>query len=324
MFYSVPILSWKEIFEGMTGATRRIKGNIPFFQADRAGISSIINPMSKAETTTLKMMFLIEWLSFCWWSSQHDWSENRWDAFGLWSGMSMHSTAMWSVCSPLEKHFVPVTAQFLYLPALFLWISFTFFRHSHYATRFIIPDWIANTTLIVTWLRQDDQRKLPMIAAVMLLVTTFIGLKRCRVALGAMVFLLSMSVIVQNNFWWHPDSLSFSFIALVFYFLNKDELRFGKYFGWLCRCLICGRNKAAGFIFRRCDPRVLLILGISKRKISVGNAFKKGILFIVVMIGALIISNPLLLLPQERSDILFKNAGLNKLAWKFTLNKIKC
>ncbi|NMA11653.1 MAG: phospholipid carrier-dependent glycosyltransferase [Chloroflexi bacterium] len=260
--------------------------------------------MSKAETTTLRWMFLIGAIIFLLMIPPNMTGAKTAEMLSV---FEVDEYAQYShvirMLTPGETLYQSLRNFFIYQHYFYGFPFYFFSALSLLPIRFIMPDWTANTTLIVTWLRQMIS-VLPMIAAVMLLVITFIGLKRCRVALGAMVFLLSMPVIVQNNFWWHPDSLSFFFIALVFYFLNKDELRFGKYF-WLA-AVACGfavGTKLQGLFFAGVIP-VLLILGISKQKISIGNALKKGILFIVVMIGALIISNPLLLLPQERSDIL--------------------
>lgn len=274
------------------------------FQQNKAKISSIINPMGKAEKTTLIWMFLIGAIIFLLMIPANMTGAKTAEMLSV---FEVDEYAQYShvirMLTPGETLYQTLRNFFIYQHYFYGFPFYFFSALSLLPIRFSIPDWTANTTLIVTWLRQMIS-VLPMIAAVMLLVNTFIGLKRRRIALGAMIFLLSMPVVVLNNFWWHPDSLSFFFIALVFYFLNKDDLRFGKYF--LLAAAACGfavGTKMQGLFFAGVIP-VLLIVGAIRGKISVGNALKKGLLFIVIMSIFIIISNPLLLLPQERSDIL--------------------
>ena len=46
-----------------------------------------------------------------------------------------------------------------------------------------------------------------------------------------------------------------------------------------------------------------MILGVREKKISVKTAALKGALFLAVMLLTLVLSNPLLLLPLERSEL---------------------
>lgn len=259
--------------------------------------------MSKAEKTTLKWMFLIGVMIFLLMIPANMTGAKTAEMLSV---FEVDEYAQYShvirMLTPGETLYQTLRNFFIYQHYFYGFPFYFFSALSLLPIRLFIPDWTANTTLIVTWLRQMIS-VLPMIAAVMLLVNTFIGLKRRRIALAATVFLLSMPVVVLNNFWWHPDSLSFFFIALVFYFLNRDELRFGKYF--MLAAAACGfavGTKMQGLFFAGVIP-VLLVVGVIRNKVSSGNALKKGFLFVIVMAVFIVLSNPLLLLPQERSEI---------------------
>lgn len=169
--------------------------------------------------------------------------------------------------------------------------------------RIFDPSWPTNTTLIVCILRQMLS-VLPMILSAAILCWIVTHFKRTGMAIFLFVFLLTLPAVIQNNFWWHPDSLALFFLTLVFFFLDRDDLACGRNFLFAAAC--CGAavgTKYLGFYFALAIP-LYLVLSIKSGQISWQTSLKKALLFLMVMIGLIVFSNPLLLLPQERAEIL--------------------
>ncbi|MCC6148328.1 MAG: hypothetical protein IT308_12280 [Anaerolineaceae bacterium] len=146
---------------------------------------------------------------------------------------------------------------------------------------------------------------LPMLASILLLVYLQTRFKSPWRAIGLFVFLATIPGIVRQNLtWWHPDALAILFAILVFYFLDRDNLHLKKHF--YLAALFCGLSagtKLLGFFFILVIAGYLF-LGLAKKKFTLQKASLAGLLFIVVMFTALLFSNPLLLIPQTRADIL--------------------
>lgn len=174
---------------------------------------------------------------------------------------------------------------------------------SVFPLKLLSPNWPENTRLIVCWLRMTIN-VLPMIFAIGIFTWLITRFKHRLISLSLFVFLLTIPAVLLNNFWWHPDSLSLFFISLVFLFLDLDEFRFGKYFSLAAAA--CGYTvgiKYQGLYFALAIP-LLLIYAILRKRLSWKKAIKKAIIFVVIMMVFFIFSNPLLLLPQERAEII--------------------
>lgn len=174
---------------------------------------------------------------------------------------------------------------------------------SVFPLKLLSPNWPENTRLIVCWLRMTIN-VLPMIFAIGIFTWLITRFKNRLISLSLFVFLLTIPAVLLNNFWWHPDSLSLFFISLVFLFLDLDEFRFGKYFSLAAAA--CGYTvgiKYQGLYFALAIP-LLLIYAILRKRLSWKKAIKKAIIFVVIMLVFFIFSNPLLLLPQERAEII--------------------
>ena len=184
--------------------------------------------------------------------------------------------------------------------------NFLIYLHYYYGYPFyfwsalsILPFKTAATRVIVCVLRQMIS-VLPMILSAGLL--TWVGTKFRKILPSVLLFLflLTMPAVLINNFWWHPDSLSLFFISLTFFFLDRDERHCGKNF--LFAAAACGAatgTKYLGLYFCLAIPVYLLCCGL-----SVKEFFRKAGLFLLVMAAAILISDPLLLLPQERAEII--------------------
>ena len=169
--------------------------------------------------------------------------------------------------------------------------------------RLFSTDWPENTRVIVCTLRQMIS-VLPMILSAGLLTWITTKFKNILMAVILDILLLTMPAVLQNDFWWHPDSLTLLFLSLTFFFLDRDQMRCGKNF--LFAAAACGTaigTKYLGLYFAAAIPAYLFCCLIAET-INFRQLLIKAALFLLVMTAAVIISNPLLLLPQERAEIL--------------------
>jgi hypothetical protein len=162
--------------------------------------------------------------------------------------------------------------------------------------------WVAQTQVIVATLRQMIN-VLPMITAVGVLVYTRTKFRSIWLSVGLFVLLLCVPGVISNNLWWHPDSLAFLFVVLVFFFLDRDHFRFGRFYCLAAAaCGVAVGIKYFGLYFALAVP-LYLIWGVAIHKITWRRGLVSAVLFVAIMLAAVVISNPLLLLPQERQAL---------------------
>ncbi len=144
---------------------------------------------------------------------------------------------------------------------------------------------------------------LPMLGALLLLTHMQTKFDSYAKSIGLFAFLLSVSAVVENNLWWHVDSLAVFFISLTLFFLDKDDLRFNRYFylAAFATGLATG-TKVLGLFFFLAIPTYLLI-GILREKISWKTAFIRGAAFVAIMAATIVIVNPFMLLRVEFNDM---------------------
>jgi hypothetical protein len=164
-------------------------------------------------------------------------------------------------------------------------------------------NWTQLTTLVVTLLREMIN-VLPMLAALLMLVYLQTRFRSRGRSILLFLFLLFIPAAVVNDLWWHPDSLVFLFIVLTFFFLDRDGLRFGRnFYAGAAACGLAIGTKHLGVFFVLAIP-TYLAWGVIARRITWPKAVLHGAGFVAVMVAALLASNPLLLLPQERAAII--------------------
>jgi len=164
-------------------------------------------------------------------------------------------------------------------------------------------NWTANTPLIVMVLRETIN-VLPMLLAILLLVWMQTHFRSLWKSLLLFLFLETVSAVVANNLWWHPDSLLVLFCVLTLFFLQRDRLRFGIDFylsGVACALAIGAKTLGVLFVT---TYLVYLVYGLITRKIRFWRAVKVALLYLLVMVGTIVLSNPQLLMPIERSEII--------------------
>ena len=163
--------------------------------------------------------------------------------------------------------------------------------------------WAEHTPVIVLVLRQAIS-VLPMIISALLLVWMQTGFRSRLRAIVLFLFMLTLPAVVTNNMWWHPDSLLVLFTVLTIFFLARDNFRFGKnfYFSAVSVGLAIG-VKILGVLFAL-SYLVYLLYGLKKHSINLKQSILRSLFFLGVMIATIILSNPLLLLPIERAEII--------------------
>ena len=162
---------------------------------------------------------------------------------------------------------------------------------------------LENTQLNMLLLRQLIS-VLPMLGA--LLVFTYLPTKfksRWK-SIALFILLLSVSAVVENNLWWHVDSLAIFFTGLTFLFLDLDSLRFGRfyYFAAVATGLASG-TKVIGLFFFLTIP-VYLLFGLIRKRLFWRNALGHAIGFVLLMGGVILASNPFLYLKGEYGSMI--------------------
>ena len=146
---------------------------------------------------------------------------------------------------------------------------------------------------------------LPMLLAIGIFTYLVTHFRSVWISAGVFLFLNTIPGIVrQNIWWWHPDALTILCVALTFLFLDRDRFRFGRNF--YLAAVFCGLAvgiKSIGVFFA---PVIayLLIAALIRRQITFKKAVIVGALFIVIMIAAVFISNPLMFIPSARARII--------------------
>lgn len=159
---------------------------------------------------------------------------------------------------------------------------------------------------------------LPMIAAALLMTHAQTRFRSIVTSLFTMALLLTMPAVVENDMWWHPDSLATFFVVLTLYLLDRDQLDFGRNF--LFAAVACGMTtatKVLGLFFFMAIP-IYIFLGIRRRRLSWKSAALKAILFVAIMTVVIVAGNPFLLISSQRSDmvrIISGQASAQSVGW---------
>lgn len=182
--------------------------------------------------------------------------------------------------------------------------SFLFYGYYYYGFPYfaisaltILPlQWLGRINdmpLVMLTLRQGISVA-PMLAALLLLVYLQDGFRTYRspVLFG---FMLTIPAVISNNFWWHPDSLTFLMVMLTIFFLLRDNLRFGRNFlGAAALTGLVTATKLVGLYFFLAVGLTLL-LGLILKKASWQKLAGMALAYIAIMGLAFIIGNPFLL-----------------------------
>lgn len=165
------------------------------------------------------------------------------------------------------------------------------------------PAWLAATPWVVAALRQLIN-VLPMVLAAGLFTWCVTHFKQRWAAVAVFILILTLPGVVDNNTWWHPDSLGVWLVALVYFFLERDRLRFGL--NWKLAAAACGIGLSVKYVgaFFALSIALVLFIAWKQNLLRPVQLLKQAGLFVLIMAAGLLISNPLLLLPQERPEII--------------------
>jgi|GEM_PF-1366564 len=145
----------------------------------------------------------------------------------------------------------------------------------------------------------------PMLLVVVLLVYLQTGFRDTFKSVFLFLILVTIPAVTRNNLWfWHPDALALLGIVAAIYFLNKDQFQFGKFFTYAAiACGISAGTKVIGAFF---FLAVLIYLGMGKKQqsLSLQMIAKKAAVFLLIFLLVFLLTNPLLLIPQTRTQIL--------------------
>lgn len=141
---------------------------------------------------------------------------------------------------------------------------------------------------------------LPMLAAIAVLVYLQTGFRDAR-ALVLFALLAAVPAVVQNNFWWHPDSLAILLVTLTLFFLVRDDLRLGgNFYLAALACGVCAQTKLIGVYF---FLAIALYLCWSWRGgLPLRRVLLAALGFLAVMVLAFFASNPILIYPGARAQ----------------------
>lgn len=190
-----------------------------------------------------------------------------------------------------------------------------FFAYQHYYYGFpfyaysaavIFPLKLVNglsSTSQIMWTLRQFVSVLPMLASVMIFVYLFTRFRSWWASVGAFVFLLAIPALTRNSLWWHPDSLTIFFVALTFYFLDRDDLDYRRDFLWAAAaCGLAAGTKLIGLFFFLTIP-TYIAWGYFSQKIEMRRALTAAVQFVIIMFVVMVFSNPMLFTTQGRKDI---------------------
>ncbi len=186
----------------------------------------------------------------------------------------------------------------------FAFYDYYFYGYPHFALSALallplsLAGKLGDMPLVMLTLRQMVS-VLPMLLAVLGLVALQTGFRSYK-SIVLLILLLSVPALVQNNFWWHPDSLAFLFMVAAIFFLNYDHLRFGRSF-YLAAAMsgIAAQVKGIGFYFFLAVA-VYLLIGLIGKKAPLPRLALASLGFLVVMAAAYFAANPILIYPGVR------------------------
>ncbi len=152
----------------------------------------------------------------------------------------------------------------------------------------------------------------PMLLVIFLLVYLQTGFRDGAKSVLLFFILITIPAVTRHNLWfWHPDALALLGIVGSLFFLNKDQFQLGKSFTYAAiACGLAAGIKVIGAFF---FLAVLVYLWMAKKQASLNmrQIVKKGAIFLLVFLLVFLITNPLLLIPQTRSQILKIQAQQN-------------
>lgn len=226
-------------------------------------------------------------------------------------------TMMVSLFEPDEFAQYPVVLKMLTPGETFKQTVFNFIAYGHYyygspfyfsSALLLLPVKLTESLRTASQLNMLLLRQfisvLPMLGALLLLTYTQTKFNSAAKSIGLFIFLLSVSAVVENNLWWHVDSLAVFFVALTLFFLDRDDGRFGINFALAAAATgLATGTKVIGLFFVLTIPTYLLV-GLLSKKLTWRTAILQGAMFVGIMAATIVISNPFLLFAGQRDQMI--------------------
>lgn len=150
---------------------------------------------------------------------------------------------------------------------------------------------------------------LPMLASLAVLVYMQTKFRDWFRSILLFLFLLTVPMVTTNSLWWHPESLVFLFVTLTLFFLQRDNLAFGRNFYYAALfCGLASATKLIGFFFFAAIP-AYLFLGWFQKKINIKAGLNLAFKFIFLMGITFFVCNPFLFFKSERDAALQAQMG---------------
>jgi hypothetical protein len=161
------------------------------------------------------------------------------------------------------------------------------------------PSYADHLQLVMLLLRQFAN-VLPAVLSCFIVTWLATHFKKFWASIIVFIILLTLPGMTGiNNTFWHPDAINLLFIALTLYYLDRDQFKFGPNFYFAA--ITCGASIATRLfgIFYFLAIGLLLAAGMIKKVLTPRKAIVTGLLFIILMGGAILVSNPYTFSPGE-------------------------
>ena len=139
-------------------------------------------------------------------------------------------------------------------------------------------------------------------AAISVFLCTWLATRFKKFWPSLAVFLVLMTVREMfhiSETFWHPDAINLLFVVLTFYYLDRDQLKFGPNFYFAA--ITCGLSTATRLFgaFFFLAIAWLLVWGWIKKVLNFRKVLLAGSLFILLMVGTILVANPYTFSPGE-------------------------
>jgi hypothetical protein len=164
--------------------------------------------------------------------------------------------------------------------------------------RLIFGDQFASQIQLNLFLLRQFVSVLPMELALLVAVYLVTRFKSVWRSAGLFGFLLLVPGIVKfNHHYWHPDALIVLCTILTIFFLERDDLRFGRNF--YLAAVFCGLATAIKLwgLFFVVAIAGYLLAGLIRKKIDFRKFILAGVLFLLAMFGTVLFTSPSLMAP---------------------------
>ena len=174
-----------------------------------------------------------------------------------------------------------------------------------YPIRLIIgPDFMQRIDLTLPTLRTMVS-VVPLMLGCLILVFMATRFDNPWLSAAVYLFLLTAPGSLQNNQgFWHPDGLNLFFVCAAIYFMQRDRLRYGRNF--FTSAFFVGLSAATrlfGFFFFLAVG-VYLLYGLLRKLFDLRQMLVKGLIFIMIMAGAILWSDPFLFRSDARQNMI--------------------